>query len=192
MDNFPVALVLAKNYSPASIFPRLSILSGQEAIRKLIDEKLTVLEYYDRPVLSRNEPIEYKGKILFWPSVVVDEKTKVRRAIRPSIEVLYLREKSKCFWCDSPISLHEATKDHVIPQSKGGDNSFENLVCSCHKCNTDKGDSMPKGKWDLKGRKLFKPSFEALAEEKFKTPTIIPSETWIPFLPRYFNYQVKT
>jgi hypothetical protein len=175
----PVALVLAKNFAPASIFPRLSTISGQEAIKKYIDGKIQILEIYERPVLSKHEPIEIDGKILFWPSVIVDDKIKIRRAIRPSIEVLYLRENKKCFWCDTPIKLDDATKDHVVPQSKGGKNEFENLVCSCRKCNGLKGDSMPTGKWSTRNKLIKKPSFESLAEEKFKIPTKIPAESWI-------------
>jgi len=34
----------------------------------------------------------------------------------------------------------ELTLDHVIPRSKGGPDSWENLVTACHKCNGRKGD----------------------------------------------------
>ena len=35
------------------------------------------------------------------------------------------------------------TLDHVIPKSKGVDNSWENLVCCCSDCNSKKGDRTP-------------------------------------------------
>ena len=41
----------------------------------------------------------------------------------------------ECAYCGSDIDL---TIDHVIPRSKGGKDSAENMVCCCHECNQDK------------------------------------------------------
>ena len=42
-----------------------------------------------------------------------------------------------CVYCASPENL---TTDHLIPQSRGGDNSADNVVLACLKCNTTKGE----------------------------------------------------
>jgi len=44
-----------------------------------------------------------------------------------------------CFYCGKALSRRRATKDHVIPRSKGGNDSKQNVVSACHACNQDKG-----------------------------------------------------
>ena len=47
-----------------------------------------------------------------------------------------------CQWCGIELLRHQATTDHVHPLFWGGDNSWENLVVSCERCNQDKGCSI--------------------------------------------------
>jgi hypothetical protein len=58
---------------------------------------------------------------------------------KPSRSMIYARDGNKCQYCGATRNL---TIDHVIPSSKGGDNSWENLTCACYKCNTKKGDKL--------------------------------------------------
>jgi len=51
------------------------------------------------------------------------------------------RDAYKCQYCkrgDVPLTI-----DHIVPKSKGGDDSWENLVAACVKCNNKKGDRSP-------------------------------------------------
>jgi 5-methylcytosine-specific restriction endonuclease McrA len=51
------------------------------------------------------------------------------------------RDGHRCLYCgrgDIPLTL-----DHVVPLSRGGEESWENLVCACVKCNNRKGDRTP-------------------------------------------------
>ena len=57
----------------------------------------------------------------------------------PSRAMIYKRDGNKCQYCGSTRSL---TIDHVIPRSKGGDDSWENLVVACASCNVKKGDKL--------------------------------------------------
>lgn len=59
--------------------------------------------------------------------------------IKPSREMIYKRDKHKCQYCGSTKRL---TIDHVIPKSKGGDDSWENLVVACSSCNTKKSNKL--------------------------------------------------
>ena len=45
-----------------------------------------------------------------------------------------------CFYCGKTLSRSKATKDHIIPRSKGGGDSQHNIVDACRKCNTEKGN----------------------------------------------------
>ena len=56
---------------------------------------------------------------------------------RPSRSSIYKRDDHKCQYCGSTRSL---TIDHIIPKSKGGQDTWENLVVACCSCNTKKGD----------------------------------------------------
>ncbi len=51
------------------------------------------------------------------------------------------RDGHRCQFCGrSDLTL---TIDHVMPISRGGEDSWENLVCACVKCNNRKGDRTP-------------------------------------------------
>lgn len=53
---------------------------------------------------------------------------------------IYKRDNFQCAYCGSKKNL---TIDHVIPKSRGGDNSWENLITSCITCNREKGNKTP-------------------------------------------------
>jgi len=55
--------------------------------------------------------------------------------------VVFRRDKFTCQFCGRTArSGAELTIDHVIPSSKGGDDSWGNLVTACHECNQGKSD----------------------------------------------------
>lgn len=63
------------------------------------------------------------------------------------------RDNHKCIYCQrADLQL---TIDHIIPKSKGGDDTWENLVTACVKCNNKKGDRSPE---EAKMTLLKKPS----------------------------------
>ena len=51
---------------------------------------------------------------------------------------LLSREDNRCFYCLKSIQAQSCELDHVISQANGTDNSYRNIVCSCHECNTTK------------------------------------------------------
>ncbi len=49
---------------------------------------------------------------------------------------------SYCWWCCQNIPQKNLTFDHLLPKSRGGSNSFENLRLSCFPCNNSRGNSL--------------------------------------------------
>ncbi len=56
---------------------------------------------------------------------------------------ILLRDRNTCQFCGTPFPASELTLDHVMPRSRGGRSSWENLVASCYSCNNRKGDRTP-------------------------------------------------
>ena len=56
---------------------------------------------------------------------------------------ILLRDRNTCQFCTRVFPAAELTLDHVIPRSRGGRSSWENLVACCYTCNNRKGDRTP-------------------------------------------------
>jgi len=56
---------------------------------------------------------------------------------------ILLRDRYTCQFCARQFSSSELTLDHVLPRSRGGPTSWENLVACCYECNNRKGDRTP-------------------------------------------------
>lgn len=76
----------------------------------------------------------------------MSKKTKKKKGpsyTPPVINRIFSREKGRCYWCNKGLRLkHSATKDHVLPRSKGGTNDMFNLVLSCGRCNNYKSNDL--------------------------------------------------
>lgn len=56
---------------------------------------------------------------------------------------LFTRDGYRCQYCGKRFAASELSIDHVVPQSRGGVNTWENLVCACVACNSRKGSRKP-------------------------------------------------
>ena len=54
------------------------------------------------------------------------------------------RDNKQCQYCGNYFSLDKLNMDHVVHKSRGGKNTWENLVAACMKCNQKKGSRTPK------------------------------------------------
>jgi 5-methylcytosine-specific restriction endonuclease McrA len=55
---------------------------------------------------------------------------------------ILLRDRNTCQYCGEIFAPGDMTLDHVIPRSRGGDSTWENLVACCRACNRRKGNRM--------------------------------------------------
>jgi 5-methylcytosine-specific restriction endonuclease McrA len=97
------------------------------------------------------------------------------KGVMLSRQNVFRRDSGHCQYCGRTEDL---TLDHVIPKSRGGKTSWDNLTTACRKCNSRKGDLTPdEAKMPLKV-KPYKPSFVMFLRD-FSGSI---EESWIPFL----------
>jgi len=95
--------------------------------------------------------------------------------VPPTRENVYKRDNYECVYCGNSTQKL-LTLDHVIPQSKGGKNTWDNLVTACKQCNSEKADLS----LEEYGKQIptpYRPHYLML----MKTITYVPKE-WEPFL----------
>lgn len=92
---------------------------------------------------------------------------------------LFARDGNRCQYCNNVFPMNQLSFDHVIPRSRGGGTTWENVVCCCLKCNTRKGDRTP----EQSGMKLIRspkrPQQNPLLDVKLDNPKY---ESWRTFL----------
>ena len=70
-----------------------------------------------------------------------------RRSFRHGVPLnrrnIYHRDANTCQYCGRKFPTSELSLDHVIPRSRGGGDTWENLVCACTNCNARKADKTP-------------------------------------------------
>ncbi len=79
-----------------------------------------------------------------------------KKQLRPTRQNVLLRDENTCQYCGKTPSKKELNLDHVVPKSKGGKNTWKNLVTSCKRCNSRKADRTP----NEAGMKLLRNPFK--------------------------------
>jgi 5-methylcytosine-specific restriction endonuclease McrA len=134
--HFP-ALVLNADFRPLSYFP-LSLWSWQDAIKAVFMDRVSVLSEYDTEVRSPSVTMRL-------PSVIA-LKDYIPSARRPAFTRfnVFLRDAFHCQYCGDRRPTPDLTFDHVIPRSRGGRTTWENVVTACGGCNLRKGSRLPR------------------------------------------------
>jgi len=68
----------------------------------------------------------------------------VRREVRLSRRNIFERDRHRCQYCGKRFPKQDLTIDHVLPRSRGGKNTWTNLVLACVQCNLKKSNKTPK------------------------------------------------
>ena len=83
-----------------------------------------------------------------------------------------MRDRYTCQYCHRTLPSGEMTLDHVIPRSRAGETTWENLVACCHHCNNRKGNRTPEEAGMKPGavaaavQPAYQPTPDAFAREK--------------------------
>jgi 5-methylcytosine-specific restriction endonuclease McrA len=138
---------------------------------------LVYLNKADLIVASSNECLRSISNSFPMPSVIRLHNYVVMpyRGIMLSRQNIFRRDNNRCQYCGRAEDL---TLDHVLPKSRGGKSSWDNLTTACRRCNAKKGDSMPDEANMPLARRPFKPSFIMFLRDFSGTP----NQDWVPYL----------
>ena len=67
-----------------------------------------------------------------------------RHGLRFNRRNVFARDANRCQYCGKSFPTSELSLDHVLPKSRGGPTSWENIVCACVACNVRKGGRTPR------------------------------------------------
>ena len=66
-----------------------------------------------------------------------------RNGVKFNRRNIFLRDENRCQYCGKRFGTHRLSLDHVMPKSRGGKATWENIVCACLDCNVRKGGRTP-------------------------------------------------
>lgn len=123
-------LVLNAGYEP------LAIVSFRRALVLVMNDKASIVEIVpEDPVLTTRSRFDRPAVIILSRYVRMPHARRVPVTRRGVLR----RDAHRCGYCGKPA----ATIDHILPRSRGGADSWENLVACCLRCNNLKGDRTP-------------------------------------------------
>lgn len=161
-------LILNTDGSPVSMLP-LSTVNWQEAIRYLVTDKATVLEWHENWIVRS---ARWETQV---PAVMIlNEYQKKKTTVRFSKTNVFLRDDYTCQYCGVGVTRTTATLDHVIPISHGGKTTWENATTACGPCNAKKGNN----KKVVPLRKPYKPNYFQLVEKRKKLKWDFQHPSW--------------
>src|ERR1035438_6041053 len=133
-------LVLNATYEP------INVCTVRRAIVLLLKDKAEIIERAEWRLPSATATIARPVVIRLVNYVRIPRDAHRRKITRRAV---FARDDWMCQYCRSRSNL---TVDHVVPRSKGGVSSWENIVASCAPCNRRKGNALPR----QAGMKLIK------------------------------------
>lgn len=114
----------------ASTLP-LAVIRSQRAVRLALDGRVQVLEEYDVPWRSTDMSMMTPSVVLLYRYVDIPyRRPQVTRA------GVFARDNWQCQYCGNVAE----NIDHIVPRSKGGQHTWENVVAACIPCNSKKSD----------------------------------------------------
>lgn len=137
-------LVLNQDYQP------LSICSVQRSMKLLFLEKAELLHDDPGKELRTTQDSYQFPSVIRLRSYIRIPYTKVVLSRRNVMR----RDSFICQYCGKKSSL---TIDHVVPKSRGGGDTWENLTTACERCNVKKGNQTPKEAGMLLRSKPYRP-----------------------------------
>jgi 5-methylcytosine-specific restriction endonuclease McrA len=125
-------LVLNASYEP------INVCTVRRATVLVLKERAEILEHADGLMHAERLTLPRPAVIRLRTYVRIPRDAHARRITRRAV---FARDRWTCQYCGTVRST--LTVDHVVPRSKGGRSSWDNIVASCAPCNRRKGDRLP-------------------------------------------------
>ncbi len=126
-------LVLNASYEP------INVCTVRRAAVLVLKARAEIIEQAEWTLRSESLSMPRPAVIRLVTYVRVPRDAHSRKLTRRAI---FARDEWTCQYCGAGHG--NLTVDHVIPRSKGGSSSWDNIVTCCAPCNRRKGDRLPK------------------------------------------------
>ena len=154
MDNITV-LKLDSSFKP------IEIITWEEAVILTWLKKAWAAEYTDKWVHSAKKAFQIPSVIVLFR--YIDEKFFTLPCTRKNI---LLRDENRCQYCANQFREGDLTIDHVLPRSKGGLSTWDNVVAACKPCNQKKRDFLLENAPVKLIRTPRKPSYRSIIKKR--------------------------
>jgi 5-methylcytosine-specific restriction endonuclease McrA len=128
-------LLLNQTYEP------LGTLNVARAVVMTLRDSVFVEEWDGERVL-RSASAEFRVPSVIRRRTYINIRRRREQSSMKRLRI-YTRDRFRCQYCGAKKTASELTLDHILPRSRGGDNSPINVVTACLKCNNRKGDRTP-------------------------------------------------
>lgn len=119
-------LLLNGDYRP------LKVVEQRKAVRLVLKDKVNIVVEGDK-LLRAGGIVMPEPKVLHLKRYInVPEKSH----ILPTRRAIMARDNATCQYCGA----HATTIEHIVPRSKGGQHTWDNVVAACAPCNFEKAD----------------------------------------------------
>ncbi|MFZ9889849.1 MAG: HNH endonuclease [Myxococcota bacterium] len=177
-------LILNRYFQPVTVTRALRAFGLLYAgTARALDDQFRTFDFASWAELAAeqgDEVIHTPRMVLKVPRVLVLQAYErlPRTKVRFSRQNVYLRDGFTCQYCARTLPRHQLNLDHVVPRMLGGKTTWENVVCSCVRCNLAKGGRTPRQAGMRLLREPARPSWSTL------TPLLgrVPHKEWLPFL----------
>jgi 5-methylcytosine-specific restriction endonuclease McrA len=134
------------------------------------------------PVREDDDALPIVGGALRLPRVLhLDRYDRTPRVtVRLTRRNLMFRDQHQCQYCLKQPPLRDLNIDHVLPRSRGGADTWENLVTACRPCNLRKGWKTPEEANMRLARRPFRPKWSMTAQ--ILLGAAMKYREWEPFL----------
>jgi len=144
-----------------SAFKPIEIISWEEAFVLTWLKKAYAVEYSDKWVHSSTKKFQVPSVIVLFR--YIDEKFFTLPCTRKNI---LIRDENRCQYCTICFREGDLTIDHVIPRSKGGQSTWDNVVAACRSCNQRKRDHLVENSAVSLIKLPKKPSYRSIIKKR--------------------------